>query len=222
MGQRRFLERHLLGRRLRLEQAGLRLAQLRLRRVDGLERGPILRLGRLRRRPRLIELLRRVELMPIEILHPRQVEPRALRLGLGGIGLRLGLLDGLLCRIHAGLGQRQVGRRRGSRERRDRPAADRLVRLGCRQIGAGLGERRLEVAGVDLDHELPGRHLLVVGDVQRHHAPADDLRRHGDRIAVDERIVGRDQVEGEPPISRPPPARTSRPPATASQIRRWR
>ena len=136
--------------------------------------------------------------MAIEILDPGQVEPGALGFRLRGVGL--GLQDELLCCLHPGPGKCQAGRRRRAREL-EIGGRGPLVGLRGGQIRTGLGEHRLEIAGIDLDHELPGRYLLIVGGVQRHHAPADDLRCHGDHIAVDERIVGRDQGAREPPIS---------------------
>ncbi len=137
--------------------------------------------------------------MPEEILHPRQVQARALGLGLGGIGLRLDLLHGLVGRVDARLGKRQVGRGRGSGERQIRRRRA-LVRFGGREVRPGLGQRCLEVAGVDLDQELAGHDVFVVGDVQRRY-PAADLRSHRDHVAVDERVIGRDLAEGEPPVS---------------------
>ena len=116
VGQGCLLQRHLLRRGLRLAQAGLCFTDLSLCRAYGLDGSVRLRGGRLGRGTRPIELLGRVELALVEVLHPWQVEPRALGLGRRGIGLRLGLLDGLVGRIHARLGERQIGRSLGTCE----------------------------------------------------------------------------------------------------------
>ena len=199
VGQGRLLQRHLLRRGLRLAQAGLRFTDLSLRRAYGLDGSVRLRGGRLGRSTRLIELLGRVELALVEVLHPWQVEPRALGLGRRGIGLRLGLLDGLVGRIHARLGERQIGRSLGTCEVEIR-GRRLLVGPGRLEIRPRLGERRREVARIDLDHQLAGGDLLIVGDVQRRH-PAADLRGDRDHVAVDERVVRRDLAAGQPPVS---------------------
>ena len=176
--------------------------------MTALTAAPDSRLGRLGRGTRLIELLGRVELMPVEILHPGQVEPRALGLRLRGIGLRLGLLDGLLAASTPDWASARSAAVVGACEVEIRGRGP-LVGLGRREIRAGLGERRLEIAGVDLDHELAGRHLLIVGDVQRHHPAADACGA----IATTSPSTNASSVETWPRVSHQYPA----PPAATQQ-----
>ena len=99
---------------------------------------------------------------------------REFQIGVGGSDVGRALLDDRLLQFELGIEVAHRG-------------------FGCGDVGAGLAERRLEVAVVDLRQDLAGFDLLVVadqhlGDVARH------LRRDDGGIGLHIGVIGRFQV----------------------------